>query len=55
MIANPQHFGWNVDRRVATMTLDRAERKNPLTFESYAELTSTFRALVWKPTYAPSS
>jgi enoyl-CoA hydratase/carnithine racemase len=44
MIA-PKHFRWATDRRVATITLDRPERKNPLTFESYAELTTTFRAL----------
>ena len=44
---SPRHFGWrvNLDGRVATITLDRPERKNPLTFESYAELTETFRAL----------
>ncbi|MEX2453241.1 MAG: enoyl-CoA hydratase family protein [Rhodospirillaceae bacterium] len=41
----PQHFGWAVDGKVATITLDRPERKNPLTFESYAELRDTFRAL----------
>jgi enoyl-CoA hydratase/carnithine racemase len=41
----PQHFGWNVDGRVATVTLDRPERKNPLTFESYRELTETFHQL----------
>ncbi len=41
----PTHFGWRVESRVATITLDRPERKNPLTFESYAELTETFRAL----------
>ena len=45
MIAKPQHFGWSVDGGVATITLNRPERKNPLTFDSYAELTSTFRAL----------
>lgn len=43
MIA-PKHFRWATDRRVATITLDRPERKNPLTFESYDELTTTFRA-----------
>jgi enoyl-CoA hydratase/carnithine racemase len=42
---SPQHFGWSIDGRVATVTLDRPERKNPLTFESYAELRDTFRAL----------
>jgi enoyl-CoA hydratase/carnithine racemase len=45
----PQHFKWEVKDRVATVTLNRPERKNPLTFESYAELLDTFRApLVWK-------
>ena len=34
---------------VATITLNRPERKNPLTFESYAELRDTFRALVYQP------
>jgi enoyl-CoA hydratase/carnithine racemase len=41
----PRHFGWSVDDRVATITLDRPARKNPLTFASYRELISTFRAL----------
>lgn len=41
----PKHFGWQVDGRVATITLNRPERKNPLTFESYAELIATFRTL----------
>jgi len=41
----PRHFGWTVDGQVATIVLDRPERKNPLTFESYAELRDTFRAL----------
>ena len=45
MTVKPQHFGWRVEGRVATITLNRPERKNPLTFESYAELTDTFRAL----------
>jgi len=40
-----EHFGWRVEGRVATITLDRPERKNPLTFASYAELTETFRGL----------
>jgi enoyl-CoA hydratase/carnithine racemase len=44
---NPQHFLWECDDTgVATVTLNRPERKNPLTFESYAELRDTFRALV---------
>jgi enoyl-CoA hydratase/carnithine racemase len=40
-----QHFRWQVEGRVATLTLNRPERKNPLTFESYAELRDLFRAL----------
>jgi enoyl-CoA hydratase/carnithine racemase len=39
------HFQWAVDGKVATVTLNRPERKNPLTFESYAELRDLFRAL----------
>ncbi len=42
----PRHFGWSLDAGVATITLNRPERKNPLTFESYAELRDTFRELV---------
>jgi enoyl-CoA hydratase/carnithine racemase len=38
-----------VDGKVATVTLNRPERKNPLTFESYAELRDTFRALAGEP------
>ena len=41
----PQHFLWEVQDRVAVIRLNRPERKNPLTFESYAELRDTFRAL----------
>jgi enoyl-CoA hydratase/carnithine racemase len=41
----PQHFLWEVRERVAVIRLNRPERKNPLTFESYAELRDTFRAL----------
>jgi enoyl-CoA hydratase/carnithine racemase len=41
----PRHFGWAVADRVATITLDRPEKKNPLTFDSYAELRDTFRML----------
>ena len=43
----PQHFQWTVDGRVATITLNRPERKNPLTLESYAELRDTFRDLAF--------
>jgi len=41
----PRHFAWEVKDRVATITLNRPERKNPLTLESYRELTDTFLAL----------
>ena len=43
----PEHFRWHFAEGVATITLDRPERKNPLTFESYAELRDCFRALVY--------
>lgn len=45
----PQHFLWDVseDGRVATIRLNRPERKNPLTFDSYAELRDLFRDLVY--------
>ncbi len=43
----PRHFLWNVRDRIATVRLNRPERKNPLTFESYAELRDTFRSLVY--------
>ncbi len=47
----PTHFRWEIeaDGRVATITLDRPERKNPLTFDSYAELRDLFRDLVYAP------
>lgn len=41
----PEHFLWQVENRVATLRLNRPDRKNPLTFASYAELRDTFRAL----------
>ena len=41
----PKHFQWKVQDRVATVTLNRPERKNPLTFESYAELRDSFHKL----------
>ncbi len=43
----PKHFNWRLDGKVAVITLSRPERKNPMTFESYAELHDTFRALVY--------
>jgi enoyl-CoA hydratase/carnithine racemase len=44
---NAQHFLWRVVGKVATITLNRPERKNPLTLESYAELRDTFRNLIY--------
>lgn len=44
-LIKPEHFAWSVDGKVATITINRPERKNPLTFESYAELRDTFRML----------
>ena len=43
-------FRLAVEDRVATVTLDRPERKNPLTFGSYDELAELFRAAVKDPT-----
>jgi enoyl-CoA hydratase/carnithine racemase len=42
-----QHFGFAHTGGVATITLNRPERKNPLSFESYAELRDLFRSLVY--------
>jgi len=41
----PQHFSWRMEGDVAVIAFNRPERKNPITFESYAELRDTFRAL----------
>lgn len=41
----PKHFAWEVADGIATITLNRPERKNPLTLQSYRELTDTFVAL----------
>lgn len=43
----PKHFLWEVKDRIATVRLNRPDRKNPLSFDSYAELRDTFRALVY--------
>lgn len=44
---NAEHFLWSLQDRVGCITLNRPERKNPLTFESYAELRDLFRRLVY--------
>jgi len=41
------HFLWQVQDTVATITLNRPERKNPLTFDSYAELRDLFHQMKW--------
>ena len=41
----PKHFNWSAQNGVAAITLKGAERKNPITFDSYAELGQTFREL----------
>src|SRR5512147_1665403 len=43
----PKHFLWKVDGKVATITLNRPERKNPLTLESYGEMRDLFRNLTY--------
>ncbi|MCB1341751.1 MAG: enoyl-CoA hydratase family protein [Pseudooceanicola sp.] len=42
---SPEHFQWTAADGIATIRLNRPDRKNPLTFDSYAELRDTFRAL----------
>jgi enoyl-CoA hydratase/carnithine racemase len=43
----PSHFGWHLLAGVATISLNRPDRKNPLTLDSYAELRELFRALTY--------
>ena len=45
---DPQHFLWSFKDGVARISLNRPERKNPLTFDSYAELRDLFRALAYQ-------
>jgi enoyl-CoA hydratase/carnithine racemase len=45
MMFAPKEFDWRLDGKVAVISLKGRERKNPLTFESYAELRDTFRSL----------
>ena len=40
-----RHFLWSVHNRVGSITLNRPDKKNPLTFESYAELRDLMRRL----------
>ena len=48
-LANYQtnHFLYQTAGKLATITLNRPDRKNPLTFESYAELTDLFRLMAY--------
>jgi enoyl-CoA hydratase/carnithine racemase len=41
----PKHFLWKAEGKVGVITLNRPEKKNPLTFESYAELRDLFLSL----------
>jgi enoyl-CoA hydratase/carnithine racemase len=45
----PRHFLWERNDKVVTITLNRPDRKNPLTVDSYAELRDTFRELSYAP------
>jgi enoyl-CoA hydratase/carnithine racemase len=45
----PRHFQWRTEGKVGVLTLNRPERKNPLTFESYAELRDWFHELKTNP------
>ena len=45
----PRHFLWRVEGKVGVITLNRPDRKNPLTFDSYAELRDLFEALGREP------
>src|SRR6266705_547242 len=42
---SPKHFLWHLEGKVGVITLNRPERKNPLTFDSYAELRDLFLQL----------
>jgi enoyl-CoA hydratase/carnithine racemase len=44
-MSEPKHFGWRLEGQVGIVTLNRPQKKNPLTFESYAELRDFFRKL----------
>jgi enoyl-CoA hydratase/carnithine racemase len=43
----PNHFGWTLANGIGHVTLNRPERKNPLTLDSYAELRELFRSLCY--------
>ncbi len=43
--SKPAHFSWRAEGKVGVITIDRPDKKNPLTFDSYAELRDFFRKL----------
>ena len=45
--SSPKHFTWESAGTVGVIALNRPERKNPLTLESYAELRDFFRGLAY--------
>lgn len=45
----PRHFQYRFDDGIACITFDRPQRKNPLTFDSYAELRDLLRAMATAP------
>ena len=47
-MTSPRHFRCEIADRIATLRLDRPDRKNPLTFESYAELRDWYRSLPYR-------
>ena len=47
MTSEPKHFNCEINDRIARVSLNRPDRKNPLTFDSYAELRDWFRELVY--------
>lgn len=48
MSDQPTHFKLEIADKIATITINRPDRKNPLTFESYTELRDYYRALVYR-------
>ena len=55
MRSDVSHFICDIENGVATLSLDRPNRKNPLTFESYAELRDWFRDLHYSTTMSNQS
>ena len=49
-LPEPKHFRCSIEGGIARISHDRPERKNPFTFDSYAEMRDWFRALVYDDT-----